>query len=62
MKLGEFIKKEREKRGLSQKELGILAGRITAATISRIENGKRKGTAPETLSSLETALKVIRLY
>lgn len=57
MKLGEFVKEERDRRGLSQRELGKLAG-LTGSFISRIESGQYKGSSPETLTSLATALKI----
>lgn len=57
MKLGDFVKEEREKRGLTQRELGKLAG-LTGSFISRIESGKYRGSSPETLIGLATALKI----
>jgi transcriptional regulator with XRE-family HTH domain len=57
MNLGEFVKEEREKRGLTQRELGKLAG-FTGSFISRIESGKFKGDSAETLASLAAALRI----
>jgi transcriptional regulator with XRE-family HTH domain len=57
MNLGEFIKTEREKRGLTQRELGTLSG-LTGSFISRIESGKYKGSSPDTLAGIAAALKL----
>jgi transcriptional regulator with XRE-family HTH domain len=57
MTLGEFIKKRREDRGLSQGELARLAG-FTPAFISRLEKGAYTGEfTVQTLEKLARALK-----
>lgn len=59
MKLNKFLRKERDKRGLSQKEFAELSG-ISFTMISFIENGKRAGR--RTLQKLARTLKVDYLY
>lgn len=55
--IGKAIKQARLQRGLSCRELGELSG-TSAATVSRIENGKRKATSTESLFKLLEALDI----
>ena len=50
--IGKLIKAERMKKGLSCRELGALSG-TSAATVCRVENGKRK------TASIATVIKII---
>jgi transcriptional regulator with XRE-family HTH domain len=55
--LGEYIKKVRLSRGLSQRELGRLAN-LSGAFISQLESGEAKRPSTESLKSIASALKV----
>jgi transcriptional regulator with XRE-family HTH domain len=55
--LGEFIKKTRIARGLSQRELGRLAG-LSGAFISQLESGETKNPSYTTIKNIAQALKV----
>jgi HTH-type transcriptional regulator, competence development regulator len=55
--IGAYIKRVRESKKLGVNQLAQYAG-ISAAQISRIENGKRENPKPETLAKLAKALKV----
>ena len=55
--LGEYIKELRLSRGLSQRELGRLAG-LSGAFISQLESGESKRPSMESLRSIASALKV----
>ncbi|SMQ75782.1 Transcriptional regulator, contains XRE-family HTH domain [Bacillus sp. OV166] len=55
--IGAYIKKIRESKNLGVNQLAQYAG-VSAAQISRIENGKRENPKPETLAKLAKALKV----
>jgi len=50
------LRKLRQRKGLSQKELGELA-RVSPGTVYRVENGLR-GAYPGTVRKLATALEV----
>ncbi|QHZ45555.1 helix-turn-helix transcriptional regulator [Bacillus sp. NSP9.1] len=54
---GEQLKELREQRGLSVNQLAMYAG-VSAATISRIENGHRGVPKPATIRKLAAALKI----
>jgi transcriptional regulator with XRE-family HTH domain len=51
-----YLRALRQRRGLSQKELGELA-RVSPGTVYRVENGLR-GAYPGTVRKLATALEV----
>jgi transcriptional regulator with XRE-family HTH domain len=51
-----YLREQRQRRGLSQKELGELA-RVSPGTVYRVENGLR-GAYPGTVRKLATALEV----
>jgi transcriptional regulator with XRE-family HTH domain len=51
-----YLRELRQRRGLSQKELGELA-RVSPGTVYRVENGLR-GAYPGTVRKLATALEV----
>ncbi|WP_294364738.1 helix-turn-helix transcriptional regulator [uncultured Clostridium sp.] len=55
--LGENIKKERLKAGLSMEKLSKAAN-VGISTISEIENGKRQSLRSETIEKIATTLKV----
>jgi HTH-type transcriptional regulator, competence development regulator len=55
--IGAYIKRIRESKKLGVNQLAQYAG-VSAAQISRIENGKRENPKPETLAKLAKALKV----
>jgi transcriptional regulator with XRE-family HTH domain len=55
--LGEFIKQTRTARGLSQRELGRLAG-LSGAFISQLESGESKRPSYITIKNIAKALKV----
>lgn len=55
--LGENIKKERLKAGLSMEKLSKSAS-VGISTISEIENGKRQSLRSETIERIANALKV----
>jgi len=57
MEIGEYIKKLREKRGYTQRQLSYLS-KISNTEISRIESGKRKNPSPEILKKLAPHLGV----
>lgn len=57
MNIGESIKENRERRGLSQRELAKLAG-LSGSFISRLEAGLYRLTSPDTVNSLAKALKI----
>ena len=57
MEIGESIKKFRENKGLTQKQLGELIG-VTAVTITRYENEKRSPDI-KTLIKIATALEIL---
>ena len=63
MTLGEYIKQQREKRNLSQREFARRAG-LSNVAIARIEDGSVIHPAETTLTSIATALGVepVRLY
>lgn len=53
---GSFLKKLREDKGFSVNQLALYSG-VSAAQISRIENGKRNIPKPDTIQKLSEALK-----
>ena len=55
--LGKIIRKERIRRGLSCRELGDMSG-TSAATICRIENGKRANAAAKSFFKICKALEI----
>lgn len=55
--LGDFLKKIRLEKGLSQRELADKSG-ISNSEISRIESGERQLSSPAVLKSLAFALNV----
>lgn len=55
--LGENIKKERLKAGLSMEKLSKAAG-VGISTISEIENGKRQSLRSETIEKIANSLNV----
>jgi transcriptional regulator with XRE-family HTH domain len=55
--LSEYIKEQREKRGLSQSELARIAG-LSATFINRLEQGNFKSCTIDSLTKLSRALKV----
>ena len=55
--LGEKIRKVREERGLSQRELASNIEKLSNATISQIENGKRNITL-DTLEKISKGLSI----
>jgi transcriptional regulator with XRE-family HTH domain len=57
MSLGLLIQEHRDRRGLSQNELGKLTG-LSAGYISKIEKGLYKLTSPDTIGKLARALKI----
>lgn len=57
MKLGEFIKKLRTEKGLSQRQLAEL-GKVSNTEISRIESGERKNPSPNILKAISPHLGV----
>ena len=57
MTLAEYIKEQREAKGLSQRELAN-ASKISNSEISRIERGIRKNVSPDHLKLLAQALDV----
>ena len=59
MKLSEFIREERDKLGLTQKQFSELT-KISLPMISYIENGKKAGR--RTLWKISSALKIDYLY
>lgn len=54
--IGVLLRKLREKRGLSLRELGILAG-LDHAYIYRLETGDKEAPSPDALGKLMRALK-----
>lgn len=54
---GQYIKKIREERGLTINQVATYSG-ISAAQLSRIENGKRGVPKPPTIAKIAKALKV----
>lgn len=54
---GTYLKTKREIRGFSVNQLALKSG-VSAAQISRIENGVRGNPKPDTIQKLATALKV----
>jgi transcriptional regulator with XRE-family HTH domain len=54
---GMYIKKIRESKGLTLNQTALYSG-ISAAQLSRIENGKRGVPKPPTIKALSEALKV----
>ena len=50
-----YLRQMRQTRGLSQRELGILAG-VSSGTVYRLENGLR-GAYPVTVKKLAAALE-----
>jgi transcriptional regulator with XRE-family HTH domain len=54
---GAYLRSRRESRGMTVNQLGMYS-EISAATISRIENGKRGVPKPATIKKISTALKV----
>lgn len=56
-KLGRFIAKRRQERGLSQEKLGAIVG-LPGSTIFRLERGEFKAPSPEKLQRLARALEV----
>lgn len=57
MKIGEYIKLQRNINDMSQRELAQAAG-LSNAEISRIESGIRKQPSPEVLRSIALALNI----
>lgn len=57
MALGDYIRRTRQARGLSQRRLSLLSG-ISNSEISRIEAGTRQRVSPETLQRLSPPLGV----
>lgn len=57
MKFGEYIRKLRKEAGLTQKELGDLAG-FSNTEISRIESGDRQKPSPAILKAIAPFLGV----
>lgn len=57
MDLTDFLKTQRQKKGLSQRELSKLSG-ISNSEISRIESGERKTPSHKILYSLAKALEI----
>lgn len=57
MALADYLRKTREAKGLSQRQLSMLSG-VSNSEISRIEAGSRKGTSPEVLRALANPLGV----
>ncbi|WP_037562665.1 helix-turn-helix domain-containing protein [Sporolactobacillus terrae] len=54
---GEYLRQKRESRGLTLNQTAMYS-RISAAQLSRIENGKRGIPKPPTIKALAEALKV----
>lgn len=63
MDLGGYIKKLREKRGFSQRQLAYLSG-MSNTEISRIESGERKNPSADILKKLapHLGISIERLY
>lgn len=57
MHIGEFVRAERRKKGLSQRKLALLSG-VSNSEISRIEAGQRKKPSPGVLRALAGPLGV----
>lgn len=57
MHIGEFVRAERLKRGLSQRKLALLSG-VSNSEISRMEAGERKKPSPGVLRALAGPLGV----
>ena len=57
MNIGEYIKKTRKERDMSQRDLAY-ASHLSNAEISRIESGFRKNPSPDTLKSIASALHI----
>lgn len=53
---GDYLKELRESKGMTVNQLAVYSG-VSAAAISRIENGKRGVPKPETIKKLSEALK-----
>ena len=51
MKFGKRLQRERERRGMTQRELGLKVGLTSGTYISQIESGEK-------LPPLETAIKI----
>lgn len=51
MKIGEYIKKLREEKNFSQRQLGLYSG-VSNTEISKIESGKRQNPSPEILEKI----------
>jgi transcriptional regulator with XRE-family HTH domain len=56
-RIGTYIRKHREARGLSQNKLAALSG-VNQSTVIRIERGDFRQPNPETLQALVSALEV----
>lgn len=56
-KFGDYIKKTRETKNMTLNQVALYA-EISAAQLSRIENGKRGTPKPTTIEKLSRALKV----
>lgn len=54
---GAYLKRVREARGMTVNQLAMYSD-VSAATISRIENGKRGTPKPNTIKRMAAALKV----
>lgn len=54
---GEYLRRKRERKGYSVNQLALYSG-VSAAQISRIENGVRNAPKPETIFKLAVALDV----
>ena len=57
MALAKYLRKKREDKGLSQRQLSVLSG-VSNSEISRIETGTRRNTSPEVLRALAEPLGV----
>lgn len=57
MEIGQRIRLEREKRGISARELGRRAG-LSSSTVCLLENGGRPDPAISTVTAIATALGV----
>lgn len=57
MTVGELIKKLRDQKGFSQRQLALYSG-VSNTEISKIESGERKNPNPEILKKIASALNI----
>jgi transcriptional regulator with XRE-family HTH domain len=57
MSAGEYIKKKRLEKGMSQRQLSVVSG-VSNSEISRIEAGKRQNPSPPVLRAIAKALDI----